>query len=936
MFQWGIVMLSSALVGGSTAAERQPKLPPSNQSQEEFFENEVRPVLVERCSKCHGSNKQEGGLRIDSRRYLLEGGGTAAAIVPGDVARSLLLQAVRHDGELQMPPEQRLPAHEIHALERWVRAGAVWPAGLTTSSQSESDAAQDHWAFRPVQLPAVPFSEAGDLVRTPVDAFVLRRLNAQQLAAAPTADRRTLIRRLTYALTGLPPTTEEVGRFVADTAANAYEKVVERLLQSPHYGEHWARRWLDVARYSDTKGYVYAREERYWTHAWTYRDWVVRALNADMPFDRFLLLQLAADQVSDRSPDDLAAMGFLTLGRRFLGVKREVIDDRIDVVCRGMLGLTVSCARCHDHKYDPIPTADYYSLYGVFDSCLEKQTILATTMGDAEFRAELAKRQTTLDDKLAELADESSRRARERVADYLFSQSELHKFPAGGFDQIFQKTDLLPAFVRKWERYLRTAELEQDPIFRVWHSYAARGSTLVDRPLEPAGTGVNSLIAAAFRTPPQSFRELCDRYAEVFRAIDDRWQAELERAAKAELPKPTSLDDPDAEALREVLYGENSPCRVPDGPISHTEMFFDTDSVTQLWKLQGELDRWLINAPVEVPVALTLVDQATPVEPRVFLRGDPLRLGADVPRRFLEILGGRARGPFQRGSGRWELARAIVDPRNPLTARVLVNRVWAQYFGTGLVKTPSDFGLRAEPPSHPQLLDWLASRFVQQGWSLKTLHRWIVLSSTYRQSSFPEDGEMVQRRLRVDPDNRLLWRMNPRRLTFEEMRDSLLRVTGTLDERIGGKPGQLFTQPYPTRRTLYGLVDRQYFPSVLRVFDFANPDLHVPQRAETTVPQQALFFMNHPLVLQHARALAGRVAGAGDPRSAVSDLFQVVYQRAPDAAELREALALIDGVGDRPRSRPSGAESPQGAGQLDAWTQLAQVLLCGNEFVFVD
>ncbi len=446
--------------------------PVSPEAKIEFFEKHVRSVLIQRCTECHGVEEQESGLRVDSLDSLLKGGDSGPAIVPGDSSESLLVQAIRHEKELAMPPDEKLPELEIAGLQQWIDEGAVWPADTAHMNTSAiAEAAKTHWAFQP-PIRVEPPNEKDAWVRTPIDAFVLKQLREQGLSPAPEADRRTLIRRASYTLTGLPPTAEQVAKFVGDPDPLAYEHLVDGLLASPGYGEHWARHWLDVARYSDTKGYVYAREERFWTHAWAYRDWVVRAMNNDMPYDRFLLLQIAADQVSDRSPHDLAAMGFLTLGRRFLGVRRNVIDDRIDVVSRGTMGLTVSCARCHDHKYDPIPTADYYSLYGVFDSCVEEQTVLSENIGDEAFRAELEKRQAALSDKLAQQTLESTARIRDRIADYLFAQSELQRYPADGFDQVFQKSDLLPAVVRNWSRFLRAAEINKDPVFSIWHRCA--------------------------------------------------------------------------------------------------------------------------------------------------------------------------------------------------------------------------------------------------------------------------------------------------------------------------------------------------------------------------------------------------------------------------------------------------------------------------------
>lgn len=888
----GLVVVTALLAPGAGRAE---------EAADRFFETEVRPVLIGKCIRCHGPQKQSGGLRVDSRQALIDGGDSGPAVMPRDLSGSLMLHAVQREGDYAMPPDEELNRREIAALARWIELGAPWPEiAAKPGSGASLDASRDHWAFQPIGRPSIPRVDNRAWVRTPVDAFVLERLEQQRLAPSPPADRRSLIRQLSYSLTGLPPTSEEVDQFLQDRDPRAYEKLVERLLASPHYGEHWARHWLDVARYSDTKGYVYAREERFWVHAWAYRDWVAKSLNQDMPYDRFLLLQMAADQIEDRDHGDLAAMGFLTLGRRFLGVARDIIDDRIDVVCRGTMGLTVGCARCHDHKYDPIPTADYYSLYGVFDSCLEKMVPIDSEQHDQAFAEDLATRQTKLETQLVKLSEASSERARDRVADYLFAQTELHKYPANGFDQIFSKEDLLPAFVRRWQRYLRQAKLSGDRVFRAWHlfaelpaeSFSTQADAVVQSIANASPDEIHPKVAEAFKDPPDSFREVCDRYGQLFAAARQR--------ANAAEPQKGELDE-----FGRVLFGPDAPCQVPDGPITASETYFDSGSVTELYKLQGEVDRLIIRSELQVPFALTLIDRAIPQEPRVFVRGDPLNQGDDVPRQFLSLLAGEDNQPFQLGSGRMELARAVIDRGNPLTARVIVNRVWAYHFGHGLVSTPSDFGVRAAPPSHPELLDWLATQFMDRGWSLKQLHRWIVLSSTYRQSSLgPVDAEQKVRAVKADPENRLLWRMNSRRLTFEELRDSLLMATDELDRTIGGKPTQLFDTPYPRRRTLYGLVDRQYFPTTLRMFDFANPDLHVPQRSETTVPQQALFFLNHPLVLDRARALA-RVSQTSDSeRQRVKTLFRQTLQREPSEAEIADALLLVSQAGSERTRMP--------------------------------
>lgn len=871
----------------------------------EFFEREIRPLLLESCQKCHGGEKQEGDLRLDSRGALLRGGENGSVIAVGDPDKSLLIAAVEQSGDLKMPPKSKLTVPQIAALRRWIKEGAVWPQSVVAPDRN-AHAARTHWAFQPVCDPTVPPTSSRTPARNPIDAFVHARLEKEGLTLSPPADRRTLLRRATYDLTGLPPTIEEVNAFESDKDPRAYEKVVDRLLASPHYGEQWGRHWLDVARYADTKGYVYAREQRFWVHAWTFRDWVVKSLNEDLPFDRFLLLQIAADQAATDDRSQLAAMGFLTLGRRFLGVTHDIIDDRIDVVTRGTMGLTVSCARCHDHKYDPIPTRDYYALYGVFQNCVERLVPVADPPSrDAAYTAfeeELQRRQKKLRDTLTQRRLETSTRVRSRVGEYLAAQAELHKYPEEGFDQVLAKDDILPTFVRRWQAYLARAAKTGDPTFVPWHAYAqlspeefAANAVAVTETLHARPPGaIHPLVRERFATAPTSLREVADRYGALLREVDQRWQSVLKEAASAGQPLPQRLGDDAAEALRRLLYGENAPCEVPDEPIVNIESYFDLGSCDELWKLQAEVDNWLLQQPLAPAYAAILEDRATTTNPRVFKRGRPANKGDEVPRQFLELLSGPERKPFEQGSGRLELAKAIIDPTNPLTARVMVNRVWGHHFGAGLVRTPSDFGTRAEPPSHPELLDWLATRFVEGGWSLKQLHRRIMLSDTYCQGSAPPTDQVLLAKVQnVDAENRLLWRMNERRITFEELRDSLLTTSRQLERNLGGKPADMF-QPSFKRRTLYGLVDRQFLPSTLRVFDFANPDLHIPQRSDTTVPQQALFFMNHQLLVSQSQALAARLPADATPEARVTQLYQWAYQRVPTPQQLAAAIALVE------------------------------------------
>jgi hypothetical protein len=747
-------------VWGQVPAKAQPQKSDSVSPKiAEFFETKIRPVLADRCFKCHGADKQKGGLRLDSRGAMLRGGTSGPAIVPGKPAESLLLQALLQQGDLKMPPDETLPGEVVAHFKQWIELGALWPG--SASQLNEEAAWQKHWAFQPVKLPAPSPVEHTERVQTPVDTFILAELEKRGLELAPPAHRRTLLRRAAFDLTGLPPTAEEIDAFVNDTAPDAFARVLDRLLASPRYGERWGRHWLDVARYADTKGYVFTEERRY-AYAYTYRDYVIKAFNDDLPYSEFILEQLAADrlvaegQLTD--PRSLAAMGFLTLGRRFLNNAHDIIDDRIDVTTRGLLGLTVACARCHDHKYDPIPTKDYYSLYGVFASSTE---------------------------------------------------------PKEG--PLLAQPDQTPEFVA------------------------------FDKELK----------------------------------IREKAVADFRETHKAELS-------------------------------AKNRKFRD-----ELTALQKKVDAWKASSPAAPPRAMVLEDLPKPREPHVLLRGNPGNIGPQVPRQFLGILSGDKRQPFQRGSGRLELAQAIASPDNPLTARVLVNRVWLHHFGNGLVRTPSDFGLRSEPPTHPALLDYLAARFVAEGWSIKKLHKLIMLSSVYQQSSGTS---------RDDPENRRLSHMNRRRLDFEALRDTLLFVSGQLDLKQGGPAVDMFEAKNSKRRTVYGFIDRQNLPGMLRTFDFANPDTSNPQRYETTVPQQALFLMNNPFVQDQAKQLLKRpeVAGQSDPALKIRTLYRIAYGRQPDAAELK--------LGERFLQTASGNAGIGAA----PWEQYAQVLLLSNEFAFID
>jgi hypothetical protein len=753
----------------------------------EFFESKIRPILVDNCYSCHSqqSAKIKGGLLLDTREGVLKGGDTGPAIKPGDVEQSLLIKAVRYtDDNLRMPPKnKKLAPAQIASLETWVKMGAPDPRASPTGIakfETIRAKARSHWAFQPIREPNVPAVKNKRFVRTPVDNFILARLEGAHLSPSPIADKRTLIRRATFDLTGLPPTPGEVAAFVADKSPDAFARVVDRLLASPRYGERWGRHWLDVARYADTKGYVF-EEDRHYPYAYTYRDYVIRAFNEDLPYDQFIKEQIAADLLPASDKRSLAALGYLTLGRRFVNNINDIIDDRIDVVCRGMMGLTVECARCHDHKFDPIPSRDYYSLYGVFASSMEPdvEPLLGTeapAKAHEEYLVEHNKRVAEREKYRAEKDVEMATQIRSQSGDYLLAAYEAQRSTdKPDVDGVAHAHKLDPEILRRWMTVLDGWRTNQQAIFAPWFAFAAlatnefpaRAKELAAKfsTNQDATLSLNPLVAHAFAgEPPAAMKDVAERYGKLFTEIDKRWEETL---AATNSPVVHTLPDAAQEAVRQILYAADAPANLP-----HTEFdrLFDIPTGQKLRELQRHIDELDAESPGAPPRAMALVDRPDPHDTHIFIRGNSDNPGPEAPREFLEILSGPNRKSFQKGSGRLELAENIASRDNPLTARVLVNRVWMHHFGSALVGTPSDFGLRSEPPSHPELLDYLAARFMDEGWSIKKLHRLLMLSSAYMQSS--ENNAAGEK---VDPGNQLLWRMNRQRLEFEAMRDTLWR-----------------------------------------------------------------------------------------------------------------------------------------------------------------
>lgn len=908
--------------------------------QEQFFEQKVRPVLAEHCWKCHGATKQESELRLDSAAGMNRGGASGEKLIGGEPAQSYLLKVVRHEGDIKMPPETKLSDDQIASLADWISQGAFWPKSSATPSNAltASDRVEvhrrEHWAYQKVVPRSAPAIQNVAWPVSNLDRFVLARLEAKGLTPSPEADRRTLIRRLSFDLLGLPPTIEEVEAFVADTSADAYERLVEHLLASPHYGERWGRHWLDVARYADTMGYAFDRDRRY-PYAYTYRDYVIDAFNHDLPYDRFVQEQLAADQLDlggDVKP--LAALGFITVGRKFISIQ-DTYDDQVDVVMRGLQGLTVGCARCHDHKYDAIPTEDYYSLYGVFQNCSEPDAgnlpVLAEPMqaaGFQEFQAELAKLQGEQDKYVNERREEILNTARAKVADYLVrvATSDLKEDLLNRLSFLSLKPeDIRRRLLQRWQEYMKDRAKPDHPTLGLWaelvklpdDGFAEKAAAIVEQwKTRPAGISSMQahpkVLASFVAAPPQSRADVAKLYGELLTAAWEAW-----KAAGANEQAIDKLDD-ETKALAVIIVGKDSPTQpLPD----QIRQYFNRAERNRFTELERKVKALQANSPAAPPRAMIVKDRERLEEPRVLIRGNAGRPGKEVPRQYPVVLTGPERKPFTHQAGRLDIASAIVSPDNPLTRRVIVNRIWMHHFGEPLVDTPSDFGVRTPQPVQADLLDHMANYLLEHNWSLKKLHRYIVLSATYRQQSLDRPECRA-----ADPENRLLWKMNRRRLEWESLRDAMLFASGRMDAAMSGRSVEL-ARGSSARRTVYGNIDRQDLPNLFRVFDIASPDSSTPRRVRTTIPQQSLFLMNSPFSIEQGQSLANRkdVGPIEDRDAKITALYRAALARAPTSEELRIAQRFLD----------AASADPAGA-QLSPWEQLAQMLMMTNEFAYVD
>ncbi|MDA0590871.1 MAG: PSD1 and planctomycete cytochrome C domain-containing protein [Planctomycetota bacterium] len=807
------IALSAALALAATTASfgaDEPKPPAQSAEGVRYFETHIRPLLVKHCYECHGEKKQEASLRLDTWATLMKGGDTGTPIVEGKPEQSLLLTAVKYqDPNLQMPPEKRLSKQDVAKFEHWIKIGAPHPdAGDTPivarKNRISIEEGREFWSFRQPVKPPLPEVKDGKWATSEIDRFILKKLEEHGLQPAPPADRRTLIRCTTQTMIGLPPTAEEVEAFLNDESADAFEKVVDRLLASPHYGERWGRHWLDVARYADSNG---LDENIHHGNAWRYRDYVVNSLNKDKPYDQFLIEQIAGDLLPTEGVDEatryerLIATGFLAIGPKVLAevdetkMEMDIIDEQLDTLGRAVMGLTLGCARCHDHKFDPIGNDDYYALAGIFKS------------------------------------------------------------------------------TKTMEHYTKIARWWEVPI-----------PTVDDR----------------------------KRQADHKQQIDE---------AKSK------VDSLIVEASKKVLAS------LPEGTSTegNLEDKFPAETNAELKKLRDAVTK-LEKAPPAVSTAMAVTEREAKDLP-IHIRGSHLTLGDVVPRRFPRVLAGDDQTPLPKdGSGRLELARWLTSDEHPLTSRVIANRVWRWHFGNGLVGSPDNFGIIGQEPINQPLLDWLAVSLTENGWSLKWLHKKILMSQTWQMSS-----QLNEHAQSVDPENQLQWRANVKRLEAEAIRDSILAVSGQLDRTFGGTlitienrsfffdhTSRDLTDYSSLRRSIYLPVVRNHLYEVFSLFDYSDAGSVVGNRTTSTVAPQALFMMNSEFMQKASDALAKQVESSRNNEEKVKALYRIVLTRPPSKDELSRTLQFLH------QSKQLSDKA-----EVDSIRLLAQTLLSSNEFIYL-
>ncbi len=975
-------------------------------AETQFFEQKIRPVLVKHCYKCHSAEakKLRGNLRLDTREGVLKGGDSGAVLVPGKPTESLIIKALRHDG-LEMPPTEKLPDAVVADFERWVQMGAPDPRlgerlGDQRAAESmkprvvDIEEGRKFWAFQPPRRHPLPQVKDASWPHGDIDRFILAALEARGLKPARDADQATLIRRATIDLTGLPPTPEEIDAFVKDASHDAFDKLVDRLLASPHFGERWGRHWLDVARYADSNG----KDENLTYHeAFRYRDYVIDSFNRDKPFDRFVMEQIAGDLMSlesgVRSPESkerlasdsglqtpdsrlrrdelLTATGFLVVGpkvladRDFVKRKMDVVDEQVDTVGKAFLGLTLGCARCHDHKFDPIPTKDYYALAGIFSSTRTLDGIKlgnAVVSGwmlrplDGEEGAKQLAAQKEHQKKLTALADQIK-----KVKAELKTHEDKASMRVPGKLVGITVDDKQAKLVGVWkpstyarpyvgEGYIHddkagkgeksvafTPKLPKAGEYEVYISYTASKGRATNTPVTiRSADGEKTVHVNQEETP---------KLDGLFRSVG-KYRFEAGTTGSVTISNKGTTGHVIVDAVRFVPAGaladdKEMAMGVPDEVRREVAAVQD-----KLTKLEADEKELKAAAPPAPKLVMAVRDEDKIEDLRINVRGNPHQLGEETPRGFLTVVtpGADASGSLPADqSGRLQLARWLVDRSNPLTPRVMVNRVWKHLFGEGLVRSVDNFGLQGERPSHPELLDYLALRFMEEGWSVKKLIRTIMLSRVYWLACVNDP-----KALKIDVENRLLWRANRRRVDAEVIRDSILLVSGQLDRSPGGPVVSHLGERaidndskggVPTdadrRRSVYLPIIRNDVPQIFEVFDFADPEVTTGKRDATTVATQALFLMNSPFVLEQARQTAQRLlALPGDDAARVNDLYRRALGRSPTERETAGVLAFMM---EFQRSRPPTANGQvKPVPDLEAWSAVCLAVFGCTEFRLVE
>jgi mono/diheme cytochrome c family protein len=826
MLRWCSIVIGVGAFVGTSRADTPPSADKPDRAGVEFFETKIRPLFSENCFQCHGAKKQQGSLRLDTPAAIRTGGDTGPLFVAGKPKESLLLRAVNHEGP-KMPPKKKLKPEEIGALAEWVKIGAPLPANQPIAAGIDIEAAKKtYWAFQPVAKLSAPASDWGN---NPVDRFIRARLDAKGLKPVEPADKRTLIRRATFDLTGLPPTPEDIAAFLADESREAFAKVVDRLLASSAYGERWGRHWLDVVRYADTAGdnSDYPIPQHY-----KYRNWVINAVDADKPYDQFVQEQLAGDLMPAKDDVDrrkkIIATGYLANAKRFGSYIDEgtppypwylTYEDTIDNLGRTFLGMTINCCRCHDHKFDPFTNEDYYAFYGFFSSS---------------------------------------------------------RYPWPGIELDKVQRNLVPL-------------VPQD---------------VVEQSEKERREKLAALDAGVVRLE-------CEKGC-AEQALKDAEKLPKSEETSAEI---AGLKKQIEDLTKKITAAKKERDTFAKKPVPYETAYAMAEGKTVGRKKVG-------NACVQI-------------------KGDPERLGKEVPRRFPTVLGGRTLSADAGGSGRLDLARWLTDPANPLAARVMINRIWHYHFGKGIVQTPSDFGKQGMPPTHPELLDFLAARFIDSGWSLKKMHRLIMLSATYQLSSRDDAANAA-----IDVDNDFLWRFRRHRLDAESIRDTILAVSGSLDRSMGDAhpfPDQTvwdFTQHKPfkavyetNRRSVYLMTQRIQRHPFLALFDGADTNASTSRRTTSTTPLQALYLMNDPFVHEQSRKFAARLlAERPDDPARVERAYLLTFGRPATGEEQAAAKDYLAQVRDKLKA----AGVPAGHETAKAWESFVRVLFMSNEFVYAN